>query len=32
MRALKKGQGSLFQYLPGVAGEMGLVHRTFGLT
>ena len=32
MRVLKKGQGSLFRYLPGVAGEVCLVHRTFGLT
>jgi hypothetical protein len=31
MRALKKGQGSLFRYLPGVAGEVSLVHRAFGL-
>ena len=32
MRALKKGQGFLFRYLPGVAGEVSLVHRSFGLT
>ena len=32
MRALKKGQGALFRYLPGVAGEVSLVHRAFGLT
>lgn len=32
MQALKKGQGSLFGYLPGVAGEVSLVHRDFGLT
>ena len=31
MRALKKGQGSLFRYLPGVAGEVSLVPRTCGL-
>ena len=31
MRALKKGQGSLFRYLPGIAGEVSLVHRAFGL-
>jgi transposase-like protein len=31
MRALKKGQGSVFRYLPGVAGEVSLVHRNFGL-
>ena len=31
MRALKKGQGSLFRYLPGVPGEVSLVHRAFGL-
>jgi transposase-like protein len=31
MRALKKGQGSLFRYLPNVAGEVSLVNRTFGL-
>ena len=31
MRALKKGQGSLFRYLPGIAGEVSLVYRTFGL-
>ena len=32
MRALKKGQSSLFRYLPGVVGEVSLVHRAFGLT
>ena len=32
MRALKKGQGSLFRYLPGIAGEVSLVNRAFGLT
>ena len=31
MRALKKGQGSLFRYRSGVAGEVSLVHRAFGL-
>ena len=31
MRALKKGQGALFRYLPGVAGEVSLVNRNFGL-
>jgi transposase-like protein len=31
MRALKKGQGSDFRYLPGVAGEVSLVTRNFGL-
>ena len=31
MRALKKGQGALFRYLPGIAGEVSLVHRAFGL-
>lgn len=31
IRALKKGQGSLFRYLPGVADEVGLVHRNLGL-
>ena len=31
MRALKKGQGALFRTLPGVAGEVSLVHRAFGL-
>ena len=31
MRALKKGQGTLFRYLPGVAGEGSLVNRNFGL-
>ena len=31
MRALKKGQGTLFRTLPGVAGEVSLVHRAFGL-
>lgn len=32
MRALKKGQGSLFRTLPGVAGEVSLVHRASDLT
>ena len=27
----KKGQRSLFRYLPGIAGEMSLVRRAFGL-
>lgn len=31
MRALKKGQGSVFRYPPGVAGEASLVNRNFGL-
>ena len=31
MRTLKKGQGALFRYLPGVAGEVSLVKRNFGL-
>ena len=31
MRALKKGQGSLFRYRPGVAGEVNLVNRAFSL-
>ena len=31
MRALKKGQGSLFHYRPGIAGEVSLVNRSFGL-
>lgn len=32
VRALRKGQGSLFRTLPGVAGEGCLMHRAFGLT
>ena len=32
MRALKKGQGALLRYLPGVASEVSLVHWAFGLT
>ena len=31
MRTLKKGQGALFRYLPGMAGEVSLVHRAFHL-
>lgn len=31
MRAQRKGQGAIFRYLPGVAGEVSLVNRTFGL-
>jgi transposase-like protein len=31
MRALEKGQGSVFRYLPGVAGEVSLANRNFGL-
>ncbi len=31
MRALKKGQGALCRTLPGVAGEVSLVNRNFGL-
>lgn len=31
MRALKKGQGALFRFHPGVAGEVSLVNRNFGL-
>jgi transposase-like protein len=31
MAALKKGQASVFRYLPGVAGEVSLVNRNFGL-
>ena len=31
MRALKKGQGSPWQYQPGVNGEVCLINRNFGL-
>ena len=31
MRALEKGQGALFRTVPGIAGEVSLAHRAFGL-
>lgn len=31
MRSLTKSRGSLFRYLPGVAGKVSLVHRAFDL-
>jgi len=31
MRALKKGQDSLWRYQPGIKGEVCLIHRNFGL-
>lgn len=32
MSVLKTGQGSLFRYLPRIAGGVSLVHRAFGLS
>jgi IS6 family transposase len=31
MRALKKGQGRLWRYQPGIKGEICLINRSFGL-